>query len=88
MLNNLKAIEIKNLENLKKLIVNEKVSVEGLVVEERFIYENTILVKLDNEVEIICECDSFLNKNIRVEGVIEEFENKKQVRALKVEVLN
>jgi len=41
-----------------------------------------------SSIEIICDCkESFKEKEVRVTGLIEEFNRKRQVIALKVEVL-
>ena len=83
---NLKAVEVGNEDDLKKLEVNTKVIVEGRVAEERVLYLGTKLLII-NDLEVICECsESFKGRRIRVEGLVDEFNGKRQVRVLKIEV--
>ena len=84
----IKPVEIDNLKDLDNLEINTKVEIEGKVVEERVLYEGTKLIKI-NDLEVICECSkSFKGEEIRIEGMVEKFDGKKQVRALRVEVIN
>ncbi len=85
----LKAVEINDVKELDNLEINSKVVVEGKVVNERILYLGSKLIVLDNGVEIICEdSESFKGKRIRVEGLIDEFNNKKQIGALRIEISN
>ena len=79
------SFEGKEVDSLGNLEINEKVIVKGKVVEERNIYFGTKLFILDNGIEIVCECsESFLDRDVRIEGLAEEYEGRKQIRALKV----
>ena len=84
----IKAVDIKNLKDIERLEINTKVKLEGKVIEERILFEGTKLIKI-RDLEIICECRrSFKGNEIRVVGLVEEFDGKRQVRALRIEVLN
>ena len=78
------AIEVSDVEGLSKLGVNERVLVEGSVVNERIIYGETRIIELDDGIRLICECGGFLGEEIEFEGVVEEYEWEKQVRVLKI----
>jgi DNA/RNA endonuclease YhcR with UshA esterase domain len=82
-------LEIESRENLEQLEINRKVSLSGKVVEERVLYVGTKMFILDNGIELVCECvDSFQGEDVVVEGVVSEFENKKQVNVLKIETFS
>lgn len=77
--------EIESYAELEELEVNAKVLVGGNVVEERILYEGTRLLKLENGVEVVCECaGSFNGEKVLVEGAVSEYEGKKQVEALRI----
>ncbi|MFH1425682.1 MAG: hypothetical protein ABIG28_03075 [archaeon] len=72
-------------ENLEGLVENSKVIVSGEVVSERVIYEGTKLFVLDSGIELVCSClGSFVGEEVEVEGVVEGYEGKKQVRVLEI----
>ena len=74
--------EVKDLEGLE---INQKVSLSGKVISERVIYSDEKILMLDKNISLICSgCGSYLNSEIMVEGVVEEYEGEKQVRVLKV----
>lgn len=74
-------------ESVEGLVVNKNVLLNGIVVEERVIYEGVKVLILDSGIELVCECDeSFVDRRVRVEGVVEEFDGRKQVRVLRIEV--
>ena len=82
---NTKPTFVGTIAELNILSENKKVFVEGKVVSERNIYEGTLLLVLENGIEVICECSgNFLDSDIEVEGFAEEYEGKKQVRALEI----
>lgn len=82
---NSNSVGVNSYEDLEKLEVNVKVSVEGKVVEGRVIYEGTKLFELESGIELICEClESLVGKKITVEGIVEEYESRKQVRVLRI----
>ena len=60
---NLKTVEVRDVDDLKRLKVNTKVFVEGKVVDERVLYLGSKLIVLNNGIEVICECsESFKEK--------------------------
>ncbi|MBI5803768.1 hypothetical protein HY450_00825 [Candidatus Pacearchaeota archaeon] len=80
-----KPTEIRGIEDLNKLEVNKKVLIFGEIVEARVIYGRTRIFILDNGIEILCECYGFSEGDlIEVEGVVSEFEGKKQVEVLSI----
>ncbi len=84
LLLNAKPKEIDNFEDLNALEINQKVSINGKVVSEKVSYNNKILM-LDNGIELVCECEeSFKDKEISAIGVISDYNNKKQVRVLRI----
>jgi hypothetical protein len=74
-------IAVESYSDLEELEINERVSFEGRVIEERIIYEDTKLFELENGIELICEClDNFEGKEIKVIGIVEEYNGRRQVR--------
>ncbi len=87
LLLNQKTIEITSKEDIFNLKDNEKIVVEGKVSEERP-SGNSRIIKLDNGIDFYCEnCPSYLNKKIKVYGIIEDYNSKKQINILKIEIL-
>lgn len=75
----------REIESFEGLEINEKVLVSGLVVEERVLYEGTKLFELENGMELVCECNEQLEgKEIEAEGVVSEYEGKKQLTVLRI----
>lgn len=68
---------------------NEKVSIRGIVINERTLSENFKLLILKNngcEIDITCNClQSFLNNNVSVAGKVQTYNNKKQISADRIE---
>ena len=82
---NSEPIAVDDYSDLEELEINAKVSLVGRVLEERIIYQGTKLYKLDNDIELICEClDSLNGKEIKVIGVLEEYNRKKQIKVGKI----
>ena len=71
--------------SIQNQIDNTKVQIQGKVIQERILYEQTKLIKLDNNIEVLCtSCPNYLNKNITVIGITEKYQNKTQIKVLKV----
>lgn len=89
LLNILSPVAVNNSSDLSKLIENTKVQATGKIISERTLYANTKLINLDNNIEIICiGCQNYLNQTIKVVGITdkyEKYENKTQIKALKIE---
>jgi hypothetical protein len=82
---NVSPIKIETYSELEKLEVNTKVSMSGIVVSERIIYEGTKLFEMSNDIELVCEClDNLEGKQINVIGIVEEYKDKKQIRVLEI----
>ncbi len=79
--------EVNNKEELSELGVNSKVSVNGIVESEREFGEDYIL-KLDNEIELICDCVGYEGKNVETMGKVEEIYGKRYVRVLRISVID
>lgn len=78
-------VAVESPSDLAVLEDNAKVSTAGRVVSERTIYENTKLIKLDNSIEILCDsCESYQNKTISVLGLTSRYENKTEIKALRI----
>jgi len=76
---------INNYSELSKLTDNTKVQTQGRVISERILYENTRLLKLDNNIEILCQaCPSYINRTLEVIGTSEVYINRTQVNALRI----
>jgi hypothetical protein len=85
----LPAKTINSKEDLLKLKDNEKVLLQGKVVEEKFFGKKRILT-FDNGLEISCECpfsQEYLNKKISAIGIINNFSNKKTIIVLKIRTI-
>ncbi len=74
------AREVSSLDGMR---VNEKVVIRGVVEEERIV-SNLNIMKI-NGMEVVCDCTkSFKGKNLKVYGVVGEFNGKKQIRVFKM----
>ena len=49
-------------------------------------YDEFKLLVLDSGIELVCDCgfESFLDLEVNVEGVVSEFNGKRQVEVLKI----
>jgi hypothetical protein len=80
-----KPLAVYNSSDLSKLTDNTKVSTTGKVISERILYGTTKLLKLDNNIELVCSsCPSYANKTIQVIGTAEKYLNKTQVQVLRI----
>ena len=81
---NLEFIEIEKYSDMDDLVVNQRVYIEGKVIFEKDLFGDHILFNI-GEIEIICECEgNFEGKFVEVEGFIEEYNGRKQVRVLRI----
>jgi len=77
------ALPAKEFGSIDDLRENEKVFVEGKVENEKDFGDFKILKV--NGTEIYCSCkDSYLGEEVYVEGYVDEFDGKKQIRVLKI----
>jgi hypothetical protein len=84
LLNFQSPITVNSPSDLSSLEQNTKVQTQGKVLSERQ-YQTTKTLKLDNDIEILCNtCKSQINRTIRVIGTIERYQNKTQIQALKI----
>lgn len=88
LLLNKKPLEVNNLKDIENLEVNTRVAVSGKVLSERALYGETKMLSLGNKIPLICECaEKYVNETVSVNGIVEEYEGKKQVRVLKIGVV-
>ena len=87
LLNRLPLKEIKTLDDLNKTEENQKVFVNGKVIDER-IYETSKILILDNQIPVTCKgCPSYINKSTSIIGKIDNYNNKNKIIALKINTL-
>jgi hypothetical protein len=69
-----KPIPISSLSELEKQQENQKVTVSGYVIQEKFQKSEKILT-LDNNIKALCNnpCPDYLYKNISIEGIYDTF---------------
>ena len=78
-------IIINNPSELSKLTENTKVQTTGKVISERVLYEQTKILKLDNNLEIICNaCPSYINRTLNILGTSGIYINRTQITALRI----
>ena len=81
----LPAKEISGFEELEKLNINDKVSFNGVVEKVRD-FGDFKIIKIKG-IDVVCDCkDDFTGKEIEIIGKVEEYNGKKQVRALRIQV--
>ncbi|MEK6892863.1 MAG: hypothetical protein AABX07_01540 [Nanoarchaeota archaeon] len=81
-----KPIKITSPENLSFLQENQKVLVQGKVLEEQPYFKTKLLI-LENNIVIICNCplsQSYKNKNISALGFLDVYADKTKISALKI----
>jgi hypothetical protein len=68
-------------QNISILRANQKISVAGEVTSQ-----TSAKLILDNKLEIYCDCSSksYLNKNVSILAIVEEYDNKKTLQVLKI----
>ena len=81
----LMSFDVREVDKLDGLEINQRIVLTGRVISERVIYSDEKLLVLDKNITLICSgCGSYLNSEIMVEGVVEEYEGEKQVRVLRI----
>ena len=79
--------EVSSFEDIKTTEINEKVLVKGKIESQRD-FGNFKILEI-NGIEAICNCkESFLDKEVEIVGLVEEFNGKRQVRILRVEIID
>lgn len=82
----LPAKDISSSKELKDLIVGQKLTSTGLVIEEKF-YEKNRKLTLDNGIVIDCTCNyqkPFLKSKIKFTGKLERYAGKETIKVRKV----
>ncbi len=83
-----KETRVDNYEGLETLELNSKVIVSGKIISERVVRNDFRIVILDNGLEAVCDCEQSLKtKEVIIEGLVEEFNGKRQVRILTIQIL-
>jgi len=74
------------IESLEELEINERVVFSGKVESEKDFGGFKIWKIRGFEMDVVCDCEeSYLNEEIEIEGIVDEFNGKKQVRVLVIE---
>ena len=82
-----KPIKINNLKDLEKLQANQKILISGKVTDEKT-YGKTKYLTISN-FQVICNsCPSYLNKNLSILGIKEDYTGKTRIVALKITLIN
>jgi len=77
--------ELDSSDELDSMEINEKVVLEGKVESERDFGGFRIMGIEGKDFKVICECEeSYLDKEVEILGLVEEFNDKKQVRVLRI----
>lgn len=77
-------VPISSFSELQNLSENQKVLVSGFV-EQQTSYS----IKLNNNLSLICNgCPSYKSKNISAIGAIDNYNNKKEIKVLKITITN
>lgn len=78
-----------NICNLNQTKENDFVVVFGKIIYERNLTETFTSLTLQNsscKIDITCNCNGFLGKNVSVVGKIEYYQNKTQINADKIQI--
>ena len=82
-----KPISVNSKEEIANLLNNQKVVFQGKIIEEKFI-GNSKLIKFNNGLEAFCEdCPYYKNKLVKIEGIMDEYNSKKEIKILKIIIL-
>jgi len=78
-----KPISISSYEELANLTANSKIITSGFVIQQ-----TSYSIKLDNNLSLYCNnCPSCKNKNVSIIGIIEDYNNKKEINVLKIKII-
>src|SRR3989338_9555344 len=83
-------VVVEDYEGLSDLEVNTKVVFSGKVISERVLSGGkTRIMEIEKNITAVCDCDrGFKGKNVKIEGIVEEFNGEKQVRVLRIGVVD
>jgi len=72
-----------NFENLEGMEINTRVEINGKVEGVKDFEDFKILIV--DGIEIICDCkQNYLGKQIKIIGLVDEYNGKRQIKALKI----
>lgn len=78
--------DVSDVKELGSMELHTKVVLEGEVVSER-VFDDFRILEV-NGVDVVCNCKkSYLERVIRVEGLVSEFNGKRQIKALSIGIL-
>ena len=82
----LPSVRVDRYSDLEGLEVNRKVLLKGEVESERFISNGRVLLRVRG-IDIVCECDGdFAGKEVEIEGIVIDYEGKREVEVLRVRI--
>lgn len=82
-------IEITNGQKILELNNNQKVKVQGIVLED-ITLKDSRLIKLENNISLYCDCEDIQNlkgKTISIIGIIDTFQYDK-IEVLNIKIIN
>ena len=76
---------IENQDELEQFTIGQRVIITGEITETRTLRDGRQLLLLDNGILLACSCQEELkNRDVTVLGVIEEFQENKQIEILRM----
>ena len=80
----LPSYKLNSVSDLNNTSDNDKIYLSGKVIKQTR-FGSSSLLGMDNGLEVQCSCkSSYKNKNVSIEGIIDDFSGKKRVVALKI----
>lgn len=78
--------EIEDYSDLEELELNSKVILRGVVESER-IFDDFSIFSV-NGINVICDCTGkFAGFEVKIEGLVTEYNGKKQIEAIEISIL-
>lgn len=79
---------VEEYSDIREMPINKRVSLSGEVSDERD-FDGLRVMKVGG-IEVVCSCSEkiiYLGKSVEVIGIVEEYEERKQIRALEISIL-
>jgi len=81
-------IKPKQIFSYSELKENDYVSVSGRIISSKYYQDSDFsIIKLKENITLICNCKFQLNSTIKAEGKVEKYENKLQINAQKINII-
>jgi len=81
--------EIGSSDDFEAMEINEKIIFKGMVIDEKDFVDFRILKLQGKDFEVICDCvESYIDKEVEIVGVVDEFNGKRQVRVLRIGIID